>query len=90
MELIADLSQKEIPMDSLLIEEAVSEKLQVSLACLRRWRLQGEGPKYVKMGPMVRYRPKDIEDWLGTLPTGGNGQRLAVQSVRRPKLAISA
>ncbi|MGA7830279.1 MAG: hypothetical protein WCA21_04890, partial [Terracidiphilus sp.] len=50
MELIAELSQKEIPMDSLLMEEAVSEKLQVSLACLRRWRLQGEGPKYVKMG----------------------------------------
>jgi predicted DNA-binding transcriptional regulator AlpA len=58
-------------MDSLLMEEAVSEKLQVSLACLKRWRLQGEGPKYVKMGPTVRYRPQDIEDWLGTLPTGG-------------------
>jgi hypothetical protein len=74
MELIAELSQKEIPMDSLLMEEAV----------------QGEGPKYVKMGPMVRYRPQDIEDWLGALPTGGNGHRLAVRSVRRPKLAISA
>jgi hypothetical protein len=56
MELIAELSQKEIPMDSLLMEEAVSEKLQVSLACLRRWRLQGEGPKYVKMGPSWRSR----------------------------------
>ena len=77
-------------MDSLLMEEAVSEKLQVSLACLRRWRLQGEGPQYVKMGPMVRYRPKDIEEWLATLPTGGNGHRLPVRSVSRPKLAISA
>ena len=77
-------------MDSLLMEEEVSEKLQVSLACLRRWRLQGEGPQYVKMGPMVRYRPKDIEDWLAKLPTGGNGQRLSVRSMRRPKLAITA
>jgi len=77
-------------MDSLLMEEEVSEKLQVSLACLRRWRLQGEGPPYVKMGPMVRYRPQDIEDWLGTLPKGGNGHRLAVRSVSRHKLAISA
>jgi predicted DNA-binding transcriptional regulator AlpA len=77
-------------MDSLLMEEEVSEKLQVSLACLRRWRLLGEGPQYVKMGPMVRYRPKDIEDWLATLPTGGNGHRLSVRGVRRPKLAISA
>ncbi len=77
-------------MDSLLMEEEVSEKLQVSLACLRRWRLQGEGPQYVKMGPMVRYRTKDIEDWLATLPTGGNGHRLSVRSIRRAKLAISA
>lgn len=77
-------------MDSLLMEEDVSEKLHVSLACLRRWRLQGEGPQYVKMGPMVRYRLKDIEDWLASLPTGGNGHRLPVRSVRRTKLAISA
>lgn len=77
-------------MDSLLMEEEVSEKLQVSLACLRRWRLLGEGPQYIKMGPMVRYRPKDIEDWLAALPTGGNGHRLSVRSVRPPKLAISA
>jgi predicted DNA-binding transcriptional regulator AlpA len=77
-------------MDSLLMEEKLSETLQVSLACLRRWRLHGEGPLYVKMGPLVRYRPKDIEDWLAALPTGGNGHRLSVRDARRPKLAISA
>ena len=42
-------------MESLLNEIQLSEKIHVSLACLRRWRLRGEGPQYVKVGPLVRY-----------------------------------
>jgi hypothetical protein len=34
-------------MESFLNEIEVSEKIRVSLACLRRWRLRGEGPQYV-------------------------------------------
>ncbi|MGB0123961.1 MAG: hypothetical protein WA400_17220 [Silvibacterium sp.] len=36
-------------MESLLTENEVSACLKVSLACLRRWRLQGDGPQYVKV-----------------------------------------
>jgi hypothetical protein len=49
----------------------VSKQLRVSLACLRRWRLERRGPMFVKMGQLVRYRPEDLESWLKTLPTGG-------------------
>jgi predicted DNA-binding transcriptional regulator AlpA len=56
-------------MDALLTENQVSENLQVSLACLRRWRLRGEGPQYLKVGPLVRYRPGDIEDWVTISPS---------------------
>jgi hypothetical protein len=48
-------------MESLLTEIQVSESLQISHACLRRWRLRGEGPQYLKVGPLVRYRSGDIE-----------------------------
>ena len=58
-------------MNALLTEVQVSEMLQVSLACLRRWRLRGEGPQYLKVGPLVRYRTEDIEGWIAELPTGG-------------------
>ncbi len=77
-------------MNSLLTESQVSEKLQVSLACLRRWRLRGEGPQYIKVGPLVRYRPEDVDGWLAELPTGGNGRRFSVRNGRREKLAMSA
>ena len=59
---------------SLLTETDVSKQLRVSLACLRRWRLEKRGPVFVKIGQLVRYRPEDLESWLHTLPTGGLGQ----------------
>jgi hypothetical protein len=77
-------------MESLLTENQVSENLQVSLACLRRWRLRGEGSQYVKVGPLVRYRPDDLEGWVAKLPTGGNGNRFPGRSSSRAKLALSA
>ena len=62
-------------MDALLNETQVSERLQVSLACLRRWRLHGLGPQYIKVGSLVRYRSEHIEKWLDGLPTGGSGRK---------------
>jgi predicted DNA-binding transcriptional regulator AlpA len=77
-------------MESLLTENEVSACLKVSLACLRRWRLQGEGPQYVKVNNMVRYRESDISTWVGKLPTAGNGRRLGTKSIMRTKLAVNA
>jgi predicted DNA-binding transcriptional regulator AlpA len=55
----------------LLTETDVAQKLHVSLACLRRWRLEKRGPQFVKIGQLVRYRPDELENWLRSLPTGG-------------------
>ena len=63
---------KEVPMlIDLLTEMDVAQKLHVSLACLRRWRLEKRGPPFVKIGQLVRYRPDELENWLRSLPTGG-------------------
>jgi predicted DNA-binding transcriptional regulator AlpA len=77
-------------MEALLNETQVSEKLQVSLACLRRWRLLGAGPQYIKMGPLVRYRPESIDHWVEEQPTGGNGRKPVMRSNGRQRLAASA
>lgn len=55
----------------LLNETEVAKKLRVSLACLRRWRLEKRGPRFVKIGQLVRYRPEELELWIQSLPTGG-------------------
>ncbi len=72
-------------MNTLLTEEEVAKHLHVSLASIRRWRLERRGPQFIKVGSLVRYRPEDLEFWLASLPTGGaqlvkaetaaNGQR---------------
>jgi len=59
-------------MSSLMTEADVADRLHVSLASLRRWRLEQRGPQFIKVGSLVRYRPEDLETWLAALPTGGS------------------
>lgn len=66
------ISQPSVMAGSLLTEADVSQALHLSLACLRRWRLERRGPQFIKMGSRVRYRPQDLETWLESLPTGGS------------------
>jgi predicted DNA-binding transcriptional regulator AlpA len=62
-------------LNELYTETDVAKYLRVSLACLRRWRLEKRGPKFMKVGSLVRYRPEDIPAWLNSLPTGGEYER---------------
>jgi predicted DNA-binding transcriptional regulator AlpA len=58
-------------MHSLMTERQVSQQIQVSLAALRKWRVERRGPRFVKVGPLVRYRAGDLAEWMESLPTGG-------------------
>ena len=40
---------------ALLTEPHVADRLRVSLACLLRWRLERRGPRFIKVGSLVRY-----------------------------------
>src|SRR5207237_8740678 len=74
-----------IAMNSRFLTECeVSERTQISLATLRRWRLENRGPKYYKFGSLVRYGEEELTRWEQTQPTGGEnaGQSIPVKSVR--------
>jgi len=43
----------------------------LSAAAIRRWRLLGKGPRYIKISSTVRYRLEDVKSWLETRPSGG-------------------
>jgi predicted DNA-binding transcriptional regulator AlpA len=58
-------------LDALLNEQDVAGITGMSVASVRRWRLLRQGPKYIKLGSAVRYRPEDIYAWLQSRPTGG-------------------
>jgi hypothetical protein len=59
-------------MSTLLTEDDVATQLHVSVASIRRWRLERRGPPFMKVGSLVRYRLEDMEAWLAALPTGGS------------------
>jgi predicted DNA-binding transcriptional regulator AlpA len=69
-------------METFLNETQLSEMLGISLACVRRWRLIGEGPEYKKIGPLVRYRYLAVMQWVESQPTGGNGHRIEPSTLR--------
>jgi excisionase family DNA binding protein len=59
------------PISALLTETEVSNVLRVSLATLRKWRVDKRGPRFIKIGSLVRYQLEDLREWLSSLPTGG-------------------
>lgn len=48
---------------STLTDIEVASRLGVSRFTVRSWRLKGMGPRFLKMGRAVRYRPQDVDDY---------------------------
>lgn len=58
-------------LEKLLTERDVARITSLSVASVRRWRLRQEGPRYLKIGSAVRYRPEEVAEWLKSRPGGG-------------------
>ncbi len=50
--------------DALLTESQVVLLFNISARTLQSWRLRGGGPKFIKAGRAVRYRRRDLLDWV--------------------------
>jgi len=55
-----------------LTELEVSHKTKISLATLRRWRLESRGPRFRKFGSLVRYSEHELDNWMNAQPCGGD------------------
>ena len=64
-------------LETLLTEHDVARITGMSVATVRRWRLLRQGPKYLKIGAAVRYKPEDLSAWLESRPTGGGQEAKA-------------
>ena len=51
------------PTDLLTTEEA-ARYLRLSPRTLERYRVTGEGPRFLKIGRRVLYRQSDLDEWL--------------------------
>jgi predicted DNA-binding transcriptional regulator AlpA len=50
--------------EPLLNDEQTAAILKVAVKTMPAWRNRGLGPKYVKYGRVVGYRPSDIKQWV--------------------------
>jgi excisionase family DNA binding protein len=52
------------PIDRLLTVDEVADLLRCSKSSLDKWRLIGRGPRFVRVGARVRYRPADVASYV--------------------------
>jgi predicted DNA-binding transcriptional regulator AlpA len=48
----------------LIDEPALAARLGVSRSTLQSWRYTGRGPRFIKLGRMIRYRHADVDAYL--------------------------
>jgi hypothetical protein len=49
----------------LVNERVAAELLGLSVRTMQKWRLQGVGPRFLKLGHAVRYDLTDLEEFVG-------------------------
>jgi len=47
-----------------LTPRQLAKRLQVDERTVRRWRIEGGGPPFLKLGGSIRYRNADVEAWI--------------------------
>jgi predicted DNA-binding transcriptional regulator AlpA len=53
-------------LENLLTTPEVAGRLGVAEITLRKWRISGSGPRFIRCGANVRYRTADIESWVSS------------------------
>lgn len=51
-------------MDTLLDQKTAAKLLGLSVRTLERHRVAGTGPRFARLGRLVRYRENDLIEWI--------------------------
>jgi hypothetical protein len=63
---------REFPIQKLLLSDVeLADYFGCSVATVRKWRLNGTGPRWRKLGSLVRYSLVDAQAYLASRPSGG-------------------
>ena len=52
-----------------LTPDDLARMWQISVGTIANWRTNKKGPKFVRIGGLVRYSPEAINNWLEAQPT---------------------
>ena len=71
----------------LVTEDEASRILKCTVAALRRWRRERRGPRFVRLGRLVRYRESDLTEFVDQNTEGAVLQRGQSHNLGLTKLA---
>lgn len=54
-----------------------AERLKLSDSTLRKWRVSGQGPRFIKIGGRVLYDPADVQSWMDQRRRNSTSQQAA-------------
>jgi predicted DNA-binding transcriptional regulator AlpA len=54
----------------LIDEKRLCADLGISSVTATKWRARAEGPRFIKVGRLIRYRRSDVEAWLASRTVG--------------------
>jgi hypothetical protein len=57
-----------LPDDELLTDLHLAQETHTPQSRWQKARLTGDGPPFIKIGHLVRYRRRDVRDWLESQP----------------------
>ncbi len=63
-------------IEHLLAARALSERIGVTEGCLAKWRLTGQGPRYIRVQRRIMYHPHDVSAWLDARRVSSTSQEL--------------
>jgi predicted DNA-binding transcriptional regulator AlpA len=55
-----------VESDKLIDSKQLADYLGAQVATVEGWRVKGVGPRYIKVQRLVRYRTKDVDQWLNS------------------------
>ncbi|MFD2027619.1 helix-turn-helix transcriptional regulator [Promicromonospora aerolata] len=55
------------PGRRLMTPDELADYLGVTLHCVYAWSSRGGGPKVLRVGARLRYRPAEVEAWLDSV-----------------------
>jgi len=64
-------------MQPLLTQRQAAALLCLSERTLERFRVNGIGPKFVRLGHSIRYRLCDVEAWIASRVVGSTSEQTA-------------
>jgi predicted DNA-binding transcriptional regulator AlpA len=66
-------------MDSLLNQKQAARLLGLSVRTLERHRVAGTGPRWARLGRLVRYRQSDLTAWVESNLRASTSENVASQ-----------